>query len=629
MLRKRRVAVAQLIAKQREKLHTATRILRFEAKEALENYDVVITITEKGKKLMEPLLKLLEDRLPQLQCQQQDIFNGQQVALYVVANRDCLIEAASILGISAVSGKLTSQQRQTIVKFYLDSIRYSKKIDLTLPSVKLVEGEAIFSRLMKCRLLDQVFPLHHAEDLAELRSTWVKAVVKRQPIEKIRMYFGPKIAMYFAFLGNYTRQLTFPALVGITATVIKLVDIEWISDLSSLVFCIINIGWASHYVSSLKTYCSQLAQKWDTELESDEGDAELNLVPRPQFRGECIVDEVTGLPKISYPVWKRQIFQYCVTLPATVISLVLVIVMNFKLLNFQAYWDSVLIGEAGYPEWTSLVPKVLFACGITLMDIAYYQIALWLNNKENYAFDCEHENHLISKLVVFQFINSFLSLFYIAFFEGHMCKLHEQLAALLITRQVIGNINEALWPLASHAFKFSPSMPTKKYANSDKVSQAEIEAALERYESTFDDHLEMFIQFGHIVMFSPVFPLASVCALLNNIVEIRSDAFKLCICLQRPFAGPKVKDIGHWHFAYDCLVYAAIAVNCGLLVKSGQLERLLPFLDPIQVLLIAVLIEHIMIAMKLVIEGKLFIPWVTTNYERMMNFADLGHKQQN
>ena len=55
----------------------------------------------------------------------------------------------------------------------------------------------------------------------------------------------------------------------------------------------------------------------------------------------------------------------------------------------------------------------------------------------------------------------------------------------------------------------------------------------------------MVIQFGYVTLFSSAFPLAALCALVNNVIEIRSDAFKLCITHQRPF-GQQVENIGIW-----------------------------------------------------------------------------------
>lgn len=64
-------------------------------------------------------------------------------------------------------------------------------------------------------------------------------------------------------------------------------------------------------------------------------------------------------------------------------------------------------------------------------------------------------------------------------------------------------------------------------------------------QDTFQDYQEMFVQFGYVVLFSSAFPLAALCALVNNLIEIRSDAFKLCTGLQRPF-GQRVESIGQW-----------------------------------------------------------------------------------
>lgn len=69
-------------------------------------------------------------------------------------------------------------------------------------------------------------------------------------------------------------------------------------------------------------------------------------------------------------------------------------------------------------------------------------------------------------------------------------------------------------------------------------------------QGTLNDYLEMFLQFGYVFLFSSVFPLAALFALLNNITEIRSDAFKMCRVFQRPFSV-SAKDIGAWQVGLD------------------------------------------------------------------------------
>jgi len=55
----------------------------------------------------------------------------------------------------------------------------------------------------------------------------------------------------------------------------------------------------------------------------------------------------------------------------------------------------------------------------------------------------------------------------------------------------------------------------------------------------------MVMQFGLMVFFAPAFPLAALFSLINNLIEIRSDAFKMCYLFQRPF-GERVSYIGTW-----------------------------------------------------------------------------------
>ena len=69
--------------------------------------------------------------------------------------------------------------------------------------------------------------------------------------------------------------------------------------------------------------------------------------------------------------------------------------------------------------------------------------------------------------------------------------------------------------------------------------------------------------------FSSAYPLAGLCAILNNLIEIRSDAFKLCFIHQRPFAQ-RVASIGCWQTAMELMGVAGVVVNCALIGLSGK-----------------------------------------------------------
>ena len=81
------------------------------------------------------------------------------------------------------------------------------------------------------------------------------------------------------------------------------------------------------------------------------------------------------------------------------------------------------------------------------------------------------------------------------------------------------------------------------------------------FQGTMDDYLELFLQFGYVYLFSSAFPLAALWALLNNITEIRSDAFKMCRIFQRPFAE-SASSTGAWQVGVG-----SMAGGCG---KHGR-----------------------------------------------------------
>lgn len=64
-------------------------------------------------------------------------------------------------------------------------------------------------------------------------------------------------------------------------------------------------------------------------------------------------------------------------------------------------------------------------------------------------------------------------------------------------------------------------------------------------QGTIDEYIELYLQFGYVCLFSSLLPWAAVCAFVNNVIELKSDAFKLCRLHQRPF-GKISSGIGAW-----------------------------------------------------------------------------------
>lgn len=116
-----------------------------------------------------------------------------------------------------------------------------------------------------------------------------------------------------------------------------------------------------------------------------------------------------------------------------------------------------------------------------------------------------------------------------------------------------------------------------------------------------DDYLEMFLQFGYVFLFSSAFPLAALWALINNVTEIRSDAFKMVNIFQRPFAE-SASNIGAWQVAFELISIMAVMTNCALIGMNPEVRKLLPSdITAVNIVLIFVAVEHIILAIKVAV----------------------------
>jgi anoctamin-8 len=106
---------------------------------------------------------------------------------------------------------------------------------------------------------------------------------------------------------------------------------------------------------------------------------------------------VTGRLEPWHPTWKRHVFRYCISVPIIIVCLstvffVMIVSLQIQVssewrmrrdsnpLISQDWWDG-LLSAKGLPMWLGYLPKIMLAVVISLMDEAYFKIAIWLNDK--------------------------------------------------------------------------------------------------------------------------------------------------------------------------------------------------------------------------------------------------------
>lgn len=466
--------------------------------------------------------------------------------------------------------------------------------------------------MKKYEVMIDNYCVHQEKSLQKLKRIWARigAICNSQPLDDIRQYYGEKISLYFAWIGTYANFMKCAAFFGLAVQIAKYFypQTDSIYQILTVSFAIFLTFWASFFDQLWGRKEKILAWHWGTsnlsEIEMQRGD----------FIGKFEKDEVTGRMKViekksSLSRFKKILsYSFILTLIFVVIGAVVSIFL------FRAYMLSV------DEVWGMILPGLLNAVQIKIMNIIYDKLAVVLNDWENHETDNMYNDHLAVKLFLFRFVNSYSSLFYLAFFAGSRCKrtcivdLSYQLMVIFLTNMAMNTVELGMPWLKMKLKLRQETKKVRKARENDSslrehVYPVEYESKLQSYESPLDDYMEMVIQFGYVSLFGAALPILPVLALIELMLEIRVDAWKICNLTKR--APPnRSENIGVWRSIIITVAYAGAITNSGIIFitigffKSEPYTQVLGFLT----------LEHLMIfGMYLIAIIIPDIPTVVTN----------------
>ncbi|KAG8039755.1 hypothetical protein G9C98_000484 [Cotesia typhae] len=456
---------------------------------------------------------------------------------------------------------------------------------------------------------------------------------KKQPLWLIRRYFGEKVALYFAWLGFYTRALYPPAIVGLLCfiyglgsmggpdnvpsheicdpniagniTLCPLCDkacsfrrlgdsckfsrLSYLFDNPSTVFFAIFMSfWATSFLELWKRRQAVIVWEWD--LQNADGDED----PRPEFETTVKtfrINPVTREREPYMPLWSR-VWRNMVTGSLVFFMICVVLGAVLGTIIYRVSLIAVFYGGGGsfirrhVKIFTSTSAALLNLIIIMLLTRVYQRLAKWMVNMENPRTQTEYEDSFTFKIFIFEFVNFYSSLIYIAFFKGRfyahpgdtdarssefyriktdvcdpagcLSELCIQLAIIMVGKQLFNNFQEILTPkLVNWWRKRTHRARTKDH---------------DRHYTSWEQDYQLqdpVIQYGFVTLFVAAFPLAPLFALLNNIGEIRLDAYKMVKEARRPLAE-RVEDIGAWYGILKGLTYAAVVSNAFVIAYTSD-----------------------------------------------------------
>lgn len=466
---------------------------------------------------------------------------------------------------------------------------------------------------------------------------------KYQPYDAIKDYFGHEIGLYFAWLGFYTAMLVPLAIVALAVFVYGIVSARThipVQDLcdnknagvwymcplcdkqcsywnlaptsclyayvthvfdndGTVILALVASVWATLFLEFWKRRQASLAHRWNTES-FEEDDEPL----RPEYVRSLTKEELDPFkpdPETGKIVFRAtnikraRRFSVVFSLVAFMISLVIAAVIGVVVFRAAAFAVLSSNPDRRVQKRARILTTGLAAfinlVAITILKYAYNKLAVWLTNWENPATFSSYEDSFTTKMALFQFVNTFSSIIYIAFFKSEMIvgspgrntrvlgkyrldgcseqgcflELAIQIAVIMIGMHLVGNVIEIGIPSLTLWLK------RRQLDESTERPQFIKDHDLSSHEDhfLFWDYLEIVLQYAFVTMFVAAFPLAPFFALVNAILEIRVDAITY-ICYYRRPKPVRVEDIGAWYSVLEATSKVAVLMNAFILAFTSE-----------------------------------------------------------
>ena len=119
---------------------------------------------------------------------------------------------------------------------------------------------------------------------------------------------------------------------------------------------------------------------------------------------------------------------------------------------------------------------------------------------------------------------------------------------------------------------------------------------------SFTEYLFAVTQFAYVTCFSVVLPITPLIVLINHLLNMRLDGFKICRGRRRPLSQ-KTGGIGVWNHVLHIVTVIAILTNCSLMaLTSFQFSWLADQIGTLGVFALAIGWEHLMLLAKYIMQ---------------------------
>jgi len=431
------------------------------------------------------------------------------------------------------------------------------------------------SKMLLRKQVLALYPMHDfdiVDDLEKQCLDWL-SMPWNSPTHDLKEYFGEKIALYVVFLGHYSLCLLIPSVIGLIFQLIVFASGNYSHPVMAFYSLLITV-WGVAMLEYWKRKESYTALQWGmTSFETHEQD-------RPEFHGTLIKSHIDGSEMIYFPEKKAQRLQMFSR------SIVTTFILGVAAVVAGIYWIRYYLQQSEDTSlFASFIASVMNAVQIQVFNLIYQNIVVSLTNNENHRTDTLYEDSMITKLFLFQFMNSYSSFFFLAFVASYVTKpdgapedsvgqcgaatcmepLAINLAIIFGTRLVFNNLLDIFLPYIK--WRHKTQRETAGVASDVLLTPAEGDYLLVEYRPMLENisaYAETTIQFGYCMLFISALPMATLLSLINNWARVKFYTYKLFRFYQRPSPNG-AQDIGTWMSIFQFLACAAVVTNAALI----------------------------------------------------------------
>ena len=398
-------------------------------------------------------------------------------------------------------------------------------------------------------------------------------------INIIRNYYGESISYYFLWIDFYARWLLFPSILGTFIFIsyflwkkIPLISIFSDSiqmdyyEILLIINCILLTLWLTLFIKAWIKKEKLYNYIWG--IDEGQKETKINENFAPDSKQKLIFGYYVPIEKEPFHTFKK-LLSYFVLLG----MIFLVFSFIYSLFRLKA---RLINGNIYHDYKISFYIACINGLQIKIMNYIYYFIADFLNEWENHFSLTEKDESFAKKLILFDFLNSYSSLFYIAFINPYnegcinnncLKELETQMYSIfLVYLAVFFGELVYLYLVYYYNRKKAGSLISDENIEVQGLEHQIMSSSLDNLNIEYNDIIN---QFGFVCLFSIAAPLTPLIIFILSLVCRLINYYKF-VNLKRVEILDKSKGIYFYKTVVKVFLFIGVLVNVSIFLFSNN-----------------------------------------------------------